>query len=102
SLGDAGDLSDYSLGIALAKHHKFTTPSPNPPSSLSIFDWALHFDAGLFAQMMRTYAEERGVQRLDAKINRVNLREGNGFIESLTLECGKKISGDLFIDCSGF
>lgn len=102
SLGDASDLSDYSLGIALAKHHRFTTPSPSPPSALSVFDWALHFDAALFAQLMRSYAEKNGVNRIDARISQVKLREPDGFIESLVFENGKTITGDLFVDCSGF
>jgi hypothetical protein len=49
-------------------------PSRNPASSLSVFDWALHFDASLFAQLMRRVAEDNGVRRIDAKITKVNLR----------------------------
>ncbi len=97
-----GDLGDYSLGVTLAKNNKFTTPAKNPPSALSVFDWALHFDATLFAQLMRSNAIENSTTRIDAKIMQVNLREADGFIESLTLDSGKIIGGDLFIDCSGF
>ncbi|WP_075185753.1 tryptophan halogenase family protein [Teredinibacter haidensis] len=100
--GDMTDIGDYSLGVTLAKHGKFTTPSPNPPSTLSIFDWALHFDASLFAKHLRAYAEGMGVKCIDAKIEDVNLCPENGFIASVCLEGGAEISGDLFIDCSGF
>ncbi|WP_049630747.1 tryptophan halogenase family protein [Cellvibrio sp. pealriver] len=98
----ASELGDYSLGVALAKHNKFTFPAINPPSSLSVFDWALHFDATLFAGLMRTHAEQNGVRRIDAKITHVQRRESDGFIESVQLDYGAHFSADLFIDCSGF
>ena len=96
------ELGDYSLGASLAKHKKFNVPVANPPSSLSRFDWALHLDANLFAAHMREFAVARGVQHLDAKIEQVQLREQDGFIESLLLASGERIPGDLFLDCSGF
>ncbi len=101
-LGDTSDLADYSLGVSLAKGHKFVEPSPNPPSELSVFDWALHFDASLFAQLMRSYAEAKGIERIDAKIADVTLDPDSGFIRSVSLDSGATIEGDLFIDCSGF
>ena len=99
---DPGPMGDYSLGASLAAAGKFTLPSRNPPSSLSIFDWALHFDAGLFAKLMREVAEKAGVTRVDARITRVNLRPEDGFIESVDLDTGGRVAGELFIDCSGF
>ena len=101
-LGETAPLGDYSLGASLAAGGKFTTPSRNPPSSLSVFDWALHFDASLFAKLMRQVAEQVGVKRLDARIVQTNLRAEDGFIESVTLDTGAVVAGDLFIDCSGF
>jgi tryptophan halogenase len=100
--GETVPLGDYSLGASLASGGKFTTPSLNPPSSLSVFDWALHFDASLFAKLMRQVAERGGVRRIDARITKVNLRPEDGFIESVDLDTGTSVSGDLFIDCSGF
>ncbi|MBW8192111.1 tryptophan 7-halogenase [Neiella marina] len=101
-LGMAADFADYSLGCTLAMNDKFTTPSTKPPSELSIFDWALHFDASLFAIMMRQYAEKNGVTRVDAKIEQVELKPDNGFIDAVALDNGNRVGGDLFIDCSGF
>jgi tryptophan halogenase len=102
SRGEQVPIGDYSLGASLAAAGKFTTPSRNPPSSLSIFDWALHFDASLFAKLMRQVAEKAGVTRIDARITGVNLRSQDGFIESVALDTGATVAGDLFIDCSGF
>ncbi|WP_188150317.1 tryptophan halogenase family protein [Teredinibacter waterburyi] len=100
--GYEGELSEFSLGVMLAKNGKFTFPAKNPPSPMSVFDWALHFDAGLFAKMLKEYSLERGVTLIDDKITNVNLRENDGFIDTLELENEGVVSGELFIDCSGF
>ena len=104
-LRDAGDnapLADYSLGASLALNNRFTTPATNPPSSLSVFDWALHFDATLFAGLMRKSATANGCTHVEGKIVEVCQNPDNGFIQSLRLESGGVVDGDLFIDCSGF
>lgn len=101
-MGDTSELEKYSLGIAMARANKFTFPAENPSSPLSVFDWALHFDAALFAKLMREHALENDVAHIDAKISAVNLNSNNGFIESLTLDGERNIAADLFIDCTGF
>ncbi|WP_396592653.1 tryptophan halogenase family protein [Brevundimonas sp. R86498] len=100
--GDATPLAAYSLGASLAEAGRFDLPSPNPPSSLSVFDWALHLDAALFAQHLRRFAEAAGVRRVDARILGVELRPDDGFIRAVRLEGDREVAGDLFIDCSGF
>ncbi len=100
--GEPAPLAAYSLGASLAAGGKFTLPSPNPPSQLSVFDWALHLDASLFAQHLRAYAEAGGCARIDARIRSVELRPEDGFVRALTLEDGREVEGDLFVDCSGF
>ncbi|MDO3385223.1 tryptophan 7-halogenase [Gilvimarinus sp. SDUM040013] len=101
STGDTSKLADYSLGVNLAQQSKFIEPSPRPPSELSVFDWALHFDASQFALLMREYAEANGVRRVDAKIERIQANADVG-VESLFLDNGEVVSADLYIDCSGF
>ncbi|WP_231591788.1 tryptophan halogenase family protein [Cellvibrio sp. pealriver] len=102
TLGDTSKLEEYSLGIALARANRFDFPSPKPSSPLSVFDWALHFDAGKFAMLMRDYSLKNNVQHIDAKIESVQLNPDNGFIQSLRLDNHMELHADLFIDCTGF
>ncbi|TLU67138.1 tryptophan 7-halogenase [Thalassotalea litorea] len=99
--GDSSELADYSLGVSLAQQNKFKLPAQKPKSQLEVFDWALHFDAAKFAELMRDYAQNHGVKLIDDKIIDVDLNSV-GEIDSVTLESKGHISADLFIDCSGF
>lgn len=64
-------------------------------------NYAYHFDAALYARYLRKLSEKRGVKRVEGKIKTVRTH-ANGFVDALELEDGKVISGDLFIDCTGF
>jgi tryptophan halogenase len=102
--GKAQPLDAYSLNTAAAPAGKFIAGASDVPSGspLAQVAYAYHFDAGLYAQYLRRYAEARGVNRLEGEIVDVSVRGADGFIESVTLKSGARIEGDLFIDCSGF
>jgi tryptophan halogenase len=100
--GETALLDDYSLGTQLARAGKVSLPSAAPRADFEVFDWAVHFDAGRFAQFLRQYSEARGVRRIDARLNEVRLYPESGHIEGLVLDNGETIGGQLFIDCSGF
>lgn len=95
-------IGDYSPATMLARYGKFGPPNPNPPSQLSRYGYAFHFDAALYGQYLRKIAVDRGVARKLDKINDVALRKSDGFIEAVITESGERLDGDLFIDCSGF
>jgi tryptophan halogenase len=100
--GDQAAIEDYSLAIVASRMNKFALPSEDASQVLSTFGYAFQFDASLYAAHLRAFSEQRGVQRTDGKVVDVTLRGTDGWIESIKLEDGSVITGDLFIDCSGF
>ncbi|ALO35503.1 tryptophan halogenase [Colwellia sp. MT41] len=100
--GKSPDLEEYSLAAVAARQGKFIRPQNMGNSPLSKINYAFHFDATLYADYLRDYAIERGVNRTEAKVVDVSLRDSDGFIDSLLLEDGERVTADLFIDCSGF
>jgi tryptophan 7-halogenase len=100
--GDAHPIDDYSLGTALARSNRFMPPLQKSQGDLSVFDWAVHFDAGLFARFLQQYAETRGVRHVSATVQHVRRDPGNGLIAGVDLSDGTQVDGDLFIDCTGF
>ncbi len=102
AMGDTHSIDDYNLPILAARAGKFQRPQNIPNSPLSNIEYAFHFDAGLYANFMRQFAERAGVNRTEGKVIKVNQNAESGFVESVELENGDVIEGELFIDCSGF
>jgi tryptophan halogenase len=100
ALGDSAPLSEYSLPYMIGKLARFAPPDPRSPAAA--YKYAYHFDATLYARFLRGVAERCGVRRTEGQVRDVQLRGTDGFIESLLLESGERVAGDLFIDCSGF
>jgi len=101
--GKALDLEAYSINRMAALANKFMPAQHDLGNSpLADIVHAFHFDASLYAKYLRRYSEARGVRRVEGKVVDVLLRAGNGHIDSLLLEDGTRVAGDLFIDCSGF
>jgi len=66
-----------------------------------LFNYAYHLDTVLFGRFLRRVALERGVKRVVANVDGVATDE-RGFITALKTREHGDVTGDLFIDCSGF
>jgi len=94
---------EFSLMAMAAKESKFMRPfNAGRNSPLNEIAYAFHFDSTAYAKLLREHAEQRNVKRIEGKVVDVQQRSTDGFIESVQIESGQIISGDLFIDCSGF
>jgi len=100
--GESAALDEYSLGTQLCRAGRVFLPNPQPRGDFEMFDWAVHFDAGRFAQFLRQFCEARGVRRIDARLHEVQLDPESGHIAELRLDTGESVTGQLYIDCSGF
>ena len=99
-LGVAGDYGDYSFNIAAARLGRMATNAGS--GTVPDLAYAYHFDASLFAAMLRSYAEERGVRRVEGTILDVERNGESGNIDALLLNGERRVAGNLFIDCTGF
>jgi tryptophan halogenase len=95
ALGVASALGDYSPNIAAAVRNRF-----QPTEGAGALVHAYHFDAGLYAALLRRYAEARGIIRIEGRILAVEA-EGDE-VRRLRLEDGRTLESDLFIDATGF
>ena len=94
--GRQSDLGDYCVETVASRVDRFML-SQQPQ-----VNYAYHIDAGLYARYLRRLAERHGLKRVEGKIQEVRQDGASGFVESLVLEDGQVIEGDLFIDCTGF
>ncbi len=100
--GNPNPIDQYSLCAVAALQNRFALPDPNPQKLGSHIRYAYHFDATLYARFLRQYAEERGVQRIEGKVDRVDQDAQSGYVTGLQLDNGKHVPGELFFDCTGF
>jgi tryptophan halogenase len=95
-------IEDYSYSVVAARNNAFEFPNEDRKSIRSTYSYAYHFDAGLYAAYLRSWAIERGVRRIEGRVCDVSRNPTTGDLVNLTLKSGERVTGDLFIDCSGF
>lgn len=101
-LQDMPSYEEWSVATVMARNQRFMLPSGPAPAVTNAFSYAFHFDAGLYAGYLRDYATARGVTRIEGMITGVEQHPESGFITAVKMRDGRRVEGDLFIDCSGF
>jgi tryptophan halogenase len=98
---DLPEYSRYSIAAEAAEQGRFALPSEHQGLWATTFNYAYHFDAVRYAAYLNRYAQSRGVKRIEGKfVSATQDEQGN--ICDLMLESGEKITGDFFIDATGF
>jgi tryptophan 7-halogenase len=96
-----GPIVAYSMSTLAALNNRFAPPTQDQRDPVSAIAYAYHLDASLYAAMLRRFAEARGVERLEGRIVDVE-RNDRGNVAAVILDDGRRIEGELFVDCSGF
>jgi len=95
------DIENWSMASVMARHNKFVPPNEETPGMTDAYSYGFHFDAGLYASYLRDYAVARGAVRVEGMIVEAEQDPHSGFVTAVKLRDGRRIEGDLFIDCSG-
>jgi len=95
-------LERFSLACTMARENRFALPGTDPRRLSATFGYAYQFDAVLFAPYLRRLAEGLGAQRSEGRVVGVDRDGQSGDIRAVVLDDGRRIEGDLFVDCSGF
>jgi tryptophan 7-halogenase len=99
--GAAEEFGHYYFNEVAARMGRMAIPEGQQGAHFGLVH-AYHFDASLFAAFLRRYAEDRGVVRIEGKIEDVERDAETGDVAALLLNGGRKIEGGFFLDCTGF
>ena len=95
-MGLADPLGLQCVPTVMAMQGRFALPTKEAE-----FNYAYHFDAVQYAAFLRKLAMQRGARHTQGRIIDV-ARRADGGVAAVQLDDGRRIEGDLFVDCSGF
>jgi tryptophan halogenase len=97
----AGKISEeYKVPLVPANH--VNAHNLNPITQYSRHgNFAMHFDARLLADYLKSVAVSRGIIRVEGKVSGV-IDDESGNITAINLESGQNVACDFVFDCTGF
>lgn len=95
-LGIAAPFGDYCYELKAAQANKFGFSEQQP------MNFAYHLDATRYAKFLRDFSEKNGVTRVEGIIKNASKVPESGYIKQITLDDGRCLKGDFYIDCTGF
>jgi len=94
-------VDSYYPQMSLVKQNKMLVDHPDLKGFDFYNDTAFHFDAAKLGIWLRDkFCKNLGVQHISGEV--VTCNKSDIGIDSIVLDNGNKIFGDLFIDCTGF
>jgi len=100
--GETAPLDSHSMAWGLASRGRFMPPTQDSRLVQSTHDYAYHFDAALYGRFLRSHSERLGVGRVEGRVVAAERDGETGHVRAILLSDGRRLEGDLFIDCSGF
>lgn len=97
--GQAEPFGAYSLNETAAWALRVQGKGGSSPVAIP---YAFHFDAALYAGLLRRHAEAAGAIRVEGVVAEVERDADDGGIARVRLADGRTVAGDFFIDCTGF
>lgn len=88
------------FGALMRQNKAPVAQTPSGLKPLSQFHHAYHFDQAKVGAWLRSKAD--GITHIDAAVEGARLNSDNGRIVSLVLDTGETVSGNFFIDATGF
>ncbi|WP_375272578.1 tryptophan halogenase family protein [Sphingomonas sp.] len=88
----------FFLNTRLAQAHRAPLAPDNFPFEVS---YGYHFDAHKVGAVLRDHALAQGVIHIAARVDTVELSD-DGDVAALVLAGGERLTGDIFVDASGF
>lgn len=93
------EFSTLQAGVC---NHHLAPKQINTPEYANVVNYGYHLDAGKFANLLKKHSIKKlGVKYISSEVKSVH-SDKNSHIQHVLLSNGTKISGDLFIDCTGF
>lgn len=92
--GMTADLAAFNVEMQIMRARARVSPGAS-------LNYAYQFDAASYADLLRRYAEALGVKTVDGLIAEVAL-DSTGTIAGVSLQDGRRLEADFFIDCTGF
>lgn len=94
--GHNAPYDDYCLELKAALAGRF---AHLPDEAMN---YAYQLDSARYAAFLRGLAEDDGARRVEGRIAAVELDPESGDVAALRLDGGRRVEGDLFVDCTGF
>ena len=93
------DLNKLMLQARLADEEKFLLPQPSGSILLSGYDYGYHVDTYSYAKLLTERASQLGCHVFTNDLLKVKWEDGK--VQSLLLDDGQEVKGDIYFDCSG-
>lgn len=93
------DFDFVNVSAALMKNAKVWLRRPDGSAQVN-GNFAYHLENRRFVHYLESLTDRPGINKIDDIISGVE--QDNDGIRSVTLQSGRKVEGDFFVDCSGF